>query len=153
MRQHILIESALGRANLKMGDLARIFTLLLQEQAITSNVGKGALVNATFSGSSDQQETYRGQSRRNTDKKKKKCPCKPNGLHFWDPIACNRLYTAITGSTSEKALRTALSNFNKQKIKERYNSHAWASLRNMISDSGWKVSGLTTPSGLSGTSG
>lgn len=134
MRQHILIEAALGKPVLPINDIAKIFTLNLQEQAVSSTKGKGAAAFATFNGSPDQKS---GSSNPNGNK----CPCKPSNKHLWTPINCRRLQTAITGSAPSGAPKTNLSDLDKAKIKERYNSPEWTKLRDQVKEKGWGNAG------------
>ena len=134
MRQHIVMEAALGRPDMRMDDLARIFTMTLQEQAISNVKGKGSSVFATFGGS---PETSRNNKGRSEFSNRKDCPCRINGTHTWEPIRCRRLQTAITGTAPSGSPKIALSDLDKTKIKERFEKPEWTKLRDQVKDKGW----------------
>jgi transposase InsO family protein len=132
MRQDIIKDAALNRPMLSMDDLAKIFTLTLQERAIDTQKGRSTSVYATFGGSGSTNEKTLGRT-------KNKCPCKKDGIHPWQPIECRRLQTAVTGSSPEGSIPIKLLEIDKKKITARLNSKEWSTLRNTINQSGWET--------------
>jgi hypothetical protein len=146
MRQQITLQAALGKEEMSIDDLAKVFTFALQEQSIVGSKGKSSAVFATFGGGSEETLKNKGRSE---NPNKKSCPCRPAGTHSWEPIACRRLQTAVSATPPSGSPRIKLTDFDKSKIKERLEKPTWNKLRELIKEKGWNVH----VAGLDGQSG
>ncbi|KAL5422826.1 hypothetical protein PMIN06_013112, partial [Paraphaeosphaeria minitans] len=136
MNQQLIQDETLGRNQITLDDLGKVFSALVQEHSIRSSSNKTSGVFATFNGSSRQSTNSDSSGSSNQTKKQPNCPCKPYA-HRWKPMECRRLQTAIAGSPQDGTSSFNLTDKEKSEILDRLKQPKWSNLRDAITKAEW----------------
>lgn len=132
MQQSIIMDSVLGKPELTLDQVSRIFGMLIHEHTIRGNKDNPGIF-ATFGGRSDDRNNN------NSDKNKDRapgCPCRQasDRQHRWKPTDCRALEAAVRGNTSPPF---EMSNHRRNEILKRLNHREHKDTKRAIENLGW----------------